>query len=92
MVALLVLALVAFLSAGALAAVEAGFDLSWWTVDGGGGTASGAGYQVSGTLGQPDAGPALSAGGYQLTGGYWSGAAGPGGSGSSQLYLPVVIR
>jgi hypothetical protein len=29
-------------------------------------------YQVSGTIGQPDAGVAMSGGNYSLTGGFWS--------------------
>ena len=29
-------------------------------------------YSVSGTIGQPDAGAAMSGGNYSLTGGYWS--------------------
>ncbi len=38
---------------------EGGFGLSWWTADGGGATFStGGGYQLGGTVGQPDAGSA----------------------------------
>ena len=50
-----------------------GYDLTWWTVDGGGGTVSGGGYTLMGTAGQPDAGPALVGDGYTLVGGFWSG-------------------
>ena len=49
--------------------------VSWFTIDGGGGTAStGSGYTLTGTIGQPDAttGPALTGGGYAPTGGFWS--------------------
>jgi hypothetical protein len=36
-----------------------GFDLTWSTVDGGGFTfSSGSGYELGGTIGQPDAGEA----------------------------------
>ena len=35
------------------------YNLSWWTVDGGG-AALGGGYALVGTAGQADAGPALS--------------------------------
>ena len=46
------------------------FDLSWFTIDGGGGTSTGGVYSVSGTIGQPDAG--LLIGGYfALQGGFW---------------------
>jgi hypothetical protein len=50
-----------------------GLDISWWTVDGGGGTSSGGGYGVGGTIGQHDAG-LLAGGSYTLTGGYWGAA------------------
>ena len=33
-----------------------GYDLSWSTIDGGGGMSTGGGYTLSGTIGQPDAG------------------------------------
>ena len=55
----------------ALAQTGGGYDLSWWTVDGGGGTLSGGGYLLEGTIGQPDAGQALTGGGYTLIGGFW---------------------
>jgi hypothetical protein len=80
------------LAAGSLAAAQtgAGYDLSWWTVDGGGGTwSTGGGYQLSGTAGQPDAG-LMAGGGYTLGGGFWGGgetAAAP-----CKLYLPLVLR
>lgn len=41
-------------------------------VAGGGGTSTGGGFSVSGTIGQVDAGPILTAGGYSLTGGFWA--------------------
>src|SRR5881398_990805 len=47
------------------------FDLSWSTIDGGGGTSSGGQFTVSGTAGQPDAG-ALTGGQFSVTGGFWS--------------------
>src|SRR3954468_17786552 len=55
------------------AQVGGGFDLSWNTVDGGGGTSSTGGvYSLGGTVGQPDAGN-MSSGAYQLDGGFWNG-------------------
>ena len=48
-----------------------GYDLSWSTIDGGGGTSSGAGYTLSGTIGQPDAGT-IAGDNYVLAGGFWS--------------------
>ena len=48
------------------------FELSWSTIDGGGGTSSGGQFVVNGTIGQPDAG-ALTGGNFKLEGGFWSG-------------------
>ncbi len=45
------------------------FDLSWHTVDGGGGTSTGGVFVLNGTIGQPDAGT-LSGGGFELRGGF----------------------
>src|SRR5438067_761347 len=61
------------LSAGRVyAQVGRGFDLSWNTIDGGGGTSSTGGqYSLGGTVGQPDAG-SMSGGSYQLDGGFWA--------------------
>jgi hypothetical protein len=78
---------VLFLAAGAaFAQTGGGYDLTWSTVDGGGGVSTGGGYTLSGTAGQFDAG-ALSGGSYTLAGGFWSGAAA-----SYKVYLPVVIK
>ncbi len=53
-------------------AQSGGYDLSWWTVDGGGATFSTGGtYRLGGTIGQPDAGE-LSGGDYTLYGGFWN--------------------
>ena len=86
---LLVALLATVLLAGgslAVAAVNSGYTLDWFTVDGGGGTSSqggAGGYSVSGTIGQPDAGT-LHGGSYVLNGGFWSGG--------TNLYLPLVRR
>ncbi len=51
-----------------------GYDLSWHTVDGGGVTfATGGGYSLGGTAGQPDAGSHTGAA-FTLSGGFWFGA------------------
>src|SRR5208283_3250718 len=47
------------------------YSIDWYKVAGGGGTSTGATYQVTGTIGQPDAGASMSGGGYSLTGGFW---------------------
>jgi len=48
------------------------YSIDWFTVDGGGGTSTNGAYQVSGTIGQPDAGAPMTNGIYSLTGGFWS--------------------
>jgi hypothetical protein len=48
------------------------YELSWYTIDGGGGRSIGGPYTLTGTIGQPDA--AYSKGGnYELLGGFWPG-------------------
>jgi len=47
------------------------FEISRYTIDGGGVMRSvGVDFELSGTIGQPDAG-VLSGGGFELTGGFW---------------------
>lgn len=69
-----------FFAAIAFTAVAGGFfsggsegvpTIDWYTIDGGGGTSTGGGFELSGTIGQPDAGPEMSGGGFTLTGGFW---------------------
>ncbi|NOZ49613.1 MAG: hypothetical protein GXP37_06115 [Chloroflexi bacterium] len=71
-----------------LAQSAGGYDLSWWSLDGGGGQISAGGYALAGTAGQPDASTPLTAGGYQLTGGFWSGGA----ASTSHIYLPLQSK
>lgn len=52
------------------------YDLTWNTVDGGGASSTGGVFELSGTIGQPDAG-VLAGGTYTLTGGFWGGIPGP---------------
>ena len=50
------------------------YDLSWWTVDGGGVTfTTGGPYSLGATTGQPDASGAMVGGTYSLAGGFWTG-------------------
>lgn len=51
---------------------RAQYSIDWFTIDGGGGTSTSSVYQVSGTIGQPDAGPVMSGGNFSLTPGFWS--------------------
>jgi len=70
----------------AVDAVNNGYSLDWFTFDGGGGTSSSGSYNVSGTIGQPDAGT-LTGGAYTLLGGFWGETAA-----GYRLYLPVIRR
>jgi hypothetical protein len=81
------LALLALLLLVSVVLAQGGYDISWFTVDGGGGTSSGDPYTLSGTAGQPDAGT-LGGGTYTLTGGFWPGPAPP----PYAVYLPLVLR
>lgn len=54
------------------------FEISWSTIDGGGGISTTGGvFELSGTIGQPDAGSVttpLTGGPFELVGGFWAGA------------------
>lgn len=76
---------------GAMTALVAGqnghgYDLSWSTVDGGGGTSVGGEFRLMGTAGQPDAG-AMSGGDLILTGGFWSSV-----RPTYNVFVPLVLR
>ena len=56
---------------------RAQYDLTWNTIDGGGGMFSTGGtFSLGGTIGQPDAQtpPVMTGGGFELTGGFWAAA------------------
>jgi hypothetical protein len=81
--------LVCFLVAStALAQSGGGYDLTWSTVDGGGGESSGGGYTLAGTAGQPDANT-LTGGGYTLKEGFWAGGVLVE---TYWVYLPIMLR
>lgn len=82
--------LLAFSAAVAAAQTGGMFDLSWNTVDGGGGTSStGGNFSLGGTIGQPDAG--VSSGGvYTVSGGFWPGAA-PAAPSPTPTVEPVLV-
>jgi hypothetical protein len=71
---LVALAIAVVIAAPAAAQTGAGFDLTWHTVDAGGGTSSGGEFACSATVGQPDAGT-FSGTGFTLLGGFWAGVA-----------------
>jgi len=65
--------IIALSGAAALAGVE--YDLTWNTIDGGGGTSVSGDFvlELNGTIGQHDAGVTLQGGVFQLAGGFWAG-------------------
>lgn len=68
-----------------------GYDLSWNTIDGGGTTsASNGGYELSGAIGQPEAGAQAGSKGYTLAGGFWVPASSA--AVEYRVFLPLVIR
>lgn len=83
------LSLAALLLLAGIALASGSYTMHWWTIDSGGETFStGEGYSLGGTIGQPDAGPALSGGDYTLGGSFWGGAAPV----EHHIYLPLVLR
>src|ERR1035437_1377725 len=60
-----------FLAMGIIVHAQS-YSIDWYKIAGGGGTSTGGTYQVSGTIGQPDASGAMAGGNYSLTGGFWS--------------------
>lgn len=77
-----------FVASTSLAQTGSGYELSWWTVDGGGHEMSSGDYRLVGTAGQPDA-YGLTGGGYTLAGGFWGGGSLTMGY---DIYLPLVLR
>jgi hypothetical protein len=65
-----------------------GYELTWWTVDGGGTVFNeGGDYALGGSIGQWDAG-VLAHGIYVITGGFWQRSAVTG----HFLYLPLAVK
>ncbi|MGA3181014.1 MAG: hypothetical protein ABSF38_11770 [Verrucomicrobiota bacterium] len=48
------------------------YSIAWSKIAGGGGTSSNGQFSLTGAIGQPDAGAAMTGGNYSLTGGIWS--------------------
>ena len=74
----------------AVAQTGGGFDLTWSTVDGGGGSSSGNGFNLNGTIGQADAG-SMSGGNFILNGGFWPNGTVTTGT-SYPVYLPLIVK
>jgi len=83
--------LAALLALPLLAQAQTGgtYDLTWNTLDGGGGTVTGGAYSLAGAIGQADAG-SLSGGSYALSGGFWFATTSV--PLNHVVYLPVVLK
>lgn len=51
---------------------QAQVAIDWHTLDGGGGTSTGGIYEITGTIGQPDADATVQGGDVALQGGFWA--------------------
>ncbi len=67
-----------------------GYDLTWSTIDGGGGTSSNGAYTLNGTIGQADAVGQVANLSYTLSGGFWVGTATA--TMNYRVYLPLVLK
>jgi len=66
------------------------WEVTWWTIDGGGASAGGE-FMLTGTLGQPDAQGQSAGGAYAVSGGFWSAPAPPPAQAPSfLLFLPTT--
>lgn len=81
-----VLAALSLVVSVSLAQTGSGYDLAWHTIDGGVMFSNGIGYELGGTIGQPDAG-LMSGGTYTLVGGFWAGA-----EANYNIYLPLIRK
>ena len=87
LVALLIGALLLAAAPTATAQSGGGYDLTWNTIDGGGGQSTGGGYTLTGTIGQADAGT-QSGGSYTVGGDFWAAFT----EALYQLFLPLTTR
>jgi hypothetical protein len=84
---IILLVLLFVIASTALAQSSNSYDLTWSTMDGGGGESIGSGYTLAGTVGQLDAGATMTGGGFTLAGGFWIG-----GASQYHVYLPLAIK
>ncbi len=89
-ITLAILLCLALLTFGVSRASPAVLTLPWFSVDGGGGRASGGSFSLEAAIGQPDAG-ALSGGGFTLSGGFLQPQAEPQPE-VFKIYLPLTRR
>jgi hypothetical protein len=79
-----------FFNSTTRAASTTGFEVPWWTVDSGGGVSSGGGFEVIGTIGQPDAAPKLVGGCWSIDPGFWGAYAAVQAPGTPELHVRLI--
>jgi hypothetical protein len=84
------LCLLSLTTATVLAQSGGSYDLTWSSLNGGGGEASGGSWALISTVGQGEAG-ALHGGSYTLSGGFLAGMSSPPPA-NDRVYLPVILR
>ncbi len=78
--------LLILLAFGTAALAQSGYLLSASVIAGGGGSLQAGSYNLTGTIGQADAGPVLQSGSYALQGGDWHPANG------YKIFVPLVTK
>ena len=92
-IALMLLCVLAFGSHEGLAQSGGDYELTWTTIDAGGGSMNGGAYSLVSTVGQPEPGATQSGGGYSLNGGVVdAGSSGMTPAGDQQIFLPLIWR
>ena len=92
---MILISVLVLLLASSLVLAQSGgaYELTWTSIDAGGGAMTGGAYSLVSSIGQPEAGATQSGGGYSLTGGVvdagGSGGATPDGQ---QVYVPLILR
>jgi hypothetical protein len=88
---LLLLIVVIFLLSSLVLAQSGQLAIPWYTFVGGGWTSSeAAGFSLSGTIGQADAGSSADDDSFRLIGGFWNPTTS--GTGSNEVFLPILQR
>lgn len=87
-----VITLLLIMATAAYASSGGEYEISFYTIDGGGGTSSGGVYEVTGTIGQHDASEPISGGIFSLFGGFRGGGFRGGGFLDYFNFLPLVLR
>ena len=87
----LLIAVMAFATMATVRAQEGGgYDLTWSTIDNGGGESISSGYTLAGTIGQTDASGTMTGDGFTLTGGFWNGNHIV--TVNYHVFLPMILR